>query len=111
MNSPEQLQTRIGRFCGGNPSQSSQSWQSRVAGSNPTFSWRSYHTPKSGWLARQRFSKCARHGSEESEVFFFCGLSLKVYDTLRRGGPMPDPLSPLVDDRSAVLRQISELGD
>ena len=24
---------------------------------------------------------------------------------------MPDPLSPLVDDRSAVLRQISELGD
>ncbi len=24
---------------------------------------------------------------------------------------MPDPLSPLVDDRAAVLRQISELGD
>jgi len=24
---------------------------------------------------------------------------------------MPDPLSPLVNDRSAVLRQISELGD
>ncbi len=24
---------------------------------------------------------------------------------------MPDPLSPLVDNRSAVLRQISELGD
>lgn len=24
---------------------------------------------------------------------------------------MPDPLSPLVDDRSAILRQISELGD
>jgi hypothetical protein len=24
---------------------------------------------------------------------------------------MPDPLSPLVDDRSSILRQISELGD
>ena len=24
---------------------------------------------------------------------------------------MPDPLSPLVDDRSAILQQISELGD
>jgi uncharacterized protein DUF6788 len=24
---------------------------------------------------------------------------------------MPDPLSPLVDDRSAILRQISQLGD
>ena len=24
---------------------------------------------------------------------------------------MPDPLLPLVDDRSAILRQISELGD
>jgi hypothetical protein len=24
---------------------------------------------------------------------------------------MPDPLSPLVDDRSAILRQIAELGD
>src|SRR5580704_16107473 len=45
------------------------------------------------------------------EFCFFCSLFLKVYVTLREGGPMPDPLPPLVDDRSAILRQISELGD
>src|SRR6266853_5031567 len=61
--------------------------------------------------SREWAAGCARHGSEESEVFFFCALILKVCDTLRRGGAMPDPLSPLVDNRSAVLRQISELGD
>src|ERR1017187_10055840 len=53
----------------------------------------------------------ARHESDGSRSFIFCGLNLKVCNTLRRGGPMPDPLPPLVDDRSTLLRQIAELGD
>src|ERR1017187_3331940 len=34
----------------------------------------------------------ARHESDGSRSFIFCGLNLKVCNTLRRGGPMPDPL-------------------
>jgi hypothetical protein len=44
-------------------------------------------------------------------ICFFKGLNLKVCNTSRKGDPMPDPLPALVDDRSALLRQIAELGD
>jgi hypothetical protein len=47
----------------------------------------------------------------ELRTFFFWGLILKVCNTLREGGSMPDPLPALVDDRSTLLQQISQLGD
>ena len=53
----------------------------------------------------------ARHENDGLWVFLFCGLILKVCDTLRSGGPMPDPFPALIGDRSTLLRQISELGD
>jgi len=37
--------------------------------------------------------------------------NLKVSYTVRQGGIMPDPLSVAIDERSALLRQVSELGD
>jgi len=42
---------------------------------------------------------------------FFVPLFLKYVILSGKETPLPDPLSPLVDDRSALLQQISELGD
>jgi hypothetical protein len=44
-------------------------------------------------------------------VSLFLAPNLKVFDTVRTGGTMPDPLSVAIDGRSALLRQVSELGD
>jgi hypothetical protein len=44
-------------------------------------------------------------------VSLFLAPNLKVLDTVREGGIMPDPLSTLVNERSTLLRQVSELGD
>src|ERR1022692_2170748 len=44
-------------------------------------------------------------------VSLFLSQNLKVFDTVREGGIMPDPLSTLIDERSSLLRQFSELGD
>src|ERR1017187_7323381 len=72
-------------------------------------SYTTYRIPES--TALRVYERSARHESDGSRSFIFCGLNLKVCNTLRRGGPMPDPLPPLVDDRSTLLRQIAELGD
>ena len=44
-------------------------------------------------------------------VSIFWGHVLKVCNTCRQEGPLPDPLTPLLDNRSALLRQITEMGD
>src|SRR5439155_26365271 len=59
----------------------------------------------------QRFRGSVRHESDGLRIFFFWALFLKVCNTVRKGGLMPDPLSAFVDDRSTLLQQISELGD
>ena len=42
---------------------------------------------------------------------FFWTLFLKYVILEDKGGPVPDPLTALVDDRSSLLRKITELGD
>jgi hypothetical protein len=42
---------------------------------------------------------------------FFGALFLKYVILEGKGGPMPDRLPALVDDRSSLLRQIAQLGD
>ena len=44
-------------------------------------------------------------------VSLFWAPNLKVFDTVRTGGIMLDPLSTLIDERASLLRQFSGLGD
>src|SRR5438477_4880143 len=62
------------------------------------------------WKSRS-FARSARHENDGLRIFFFCSPILKVYNTVRRGDSMTHPLPALVDDRSTLLHQISELGD
>jgi hypothetical protein len=64
--------------------------------------------------ATGQFVEGARHGSEKSAGFFFCGMNPCVYDTLGQEAAfmsIPKSLESLEQQRANIANQIAALGD